>query len=445
MKIRIVSLVLVLILLSALCLGAIPAFAQNNKIDISGLDSLAVVGSGIPGISEWDPADPAGDMTQVSPGVYTKIITVQERTPISFKFVGNDAWSEIYTFGAYEDSVYWSNGAVVSLVSGADCYSFSLAPETACNYSLTVDLTGIYPNLTVAITDEAPDYLVPDAPNPDPIKIYARVPDEWSDVRIWSWDEHCYSPDDQGPWPGDLIMSDLGGGWFCTELPGWVTGILISAHGGTLTTSDMTIEAGRDVWIIANYDPQFPIVSYDEIDIKCTHLKHSTDGLCLHCSQSVSHSYNIEYLCDCGATAERFIDVYFLKTDDFSDVYIQWSSSPSGTYDPADGVKMSLAENGIYSCRFPAEMQYAIFFDSDGTHRYADIRHISEGRNVYDAANSTWITYISAVIKTNMVAELEADDDHTGEASKTPWVIAGIVALAGVGTIVVILSVKSKK
>ena len=50
-----------------LCISAlsVSAFAVFDTVE-----SLAVVGTGIPGVGEWKPGDPAGDMTEVSEGIW---------------------------------------------------------------------------------------------------------------------------------------------------------------------------------------------------------------------------------------------------------------------------------------------------------------------------------------------------------------------------------------
>ena len=282
----------------------------------------------------------------------------------------------------------------------------------------------------------------PSVPDTKPIMVYARVPAEWNDVRIWAWNE--FQNVELGPWPGNGLMTDLGADWYCAELPGWVTGILISAYGGSLMTSDISIDPGKDVWILANYDPQSPILSYDEISFNCTHPTHNIDGLCVYCLAPVGHSYNSQYLCDCGAKATSLVTVSFKKTDKFSDVYIQWSRYPHGPYSPADGIKMNVDKDGIYSYRVPTDMLYVNFFDSDGTHCLADIMDMSGADIVYDAASNTWITYKEARKKPASEKEDEPNDRPPADLSDTIWTMVGIVVLLAAGITALAIPVKTK-
>ena len=135
---KMIAIALVLMLcVSALSISAFAAFET--------VESLAVVGSGIPGVKEWDPADPAGDMTEVSEGIWEKTIVCPAGTSMKFKVAGNDKWDDTCNFG--------SATIVLGKTSSLDCgpgsgdMPFSVTAETTIK--ITVDLTNSPAKITV--------------------------------------------------------------------------------------------------------------------------------------------------------------------------------------------------------------------------------------------------------------------------------------------------------
>ena len=84
---KMIAIAMVLMLcVSALSINALAVFDT--------VESLAVVGTGIPGVAEWKPADAAGDMTEVSEGIWEKVIECPAGTSMKFKVAGNDKWDD---------------------------------------------------------------------------------------------------------------------------------------------------------------------------------------------------------------------------------------------------------------------------------------------------------------------------------------------------------------
>ncbi len=83
---KLISLVLVLAMVLAMAPGVFAAVEKPA--------SMAIVGSGLSGIALWDPADAAGDMTEVSEGVYAITLPVTAGQTMVFKFTGNDYWHD---------------------------------------------------------------------------------------------------------------------------------------------------------------------------------------------------------------------------------------------------------------------------------------------------------------------------------------------------------------
>ena len=155
---KIIAIALALMLcVTALSVSAFAAFE---------VDSLAVVGSNIPGVSEWDPADPAGDMTEVSAGVYEKVLEMTAGTEMKFKVAGNDAWVDSCNFG--------SATIVLGEVAEMDCSGGSsdmpFTAEKDMTIKITVDLTGDVATILVEeVVADAPETDAPetDAPETD--------------------------------------------------------------------------------------------------------------------------------------------------------------------------------------------------------------------------------------------------------------------------------------
>ncbi len=102
------------------------------------VDSLAIVGSGIPGVGSWNPADAAGDMEKVSDGVYEKTLEFTGATSMNFKFAGNDAWVDTLNFGSATVTI---DGGAVNLGCGGSTTDIKLTVSEACTLKFTVDLT----------------------------------------------------------------------------------------------------------------------------------------------------------------------------------------------------------------------------------------------------------------------------------------------------------------
>ena len=117
-----------------LCISAlsVSAFAVFDTVE-----SLAVVGTGIPGVGEWKPGDPAGDMTEVSEGIWEKVIECPAGTSMKFKVAGNDKWDDSCNFGSA--TIVLGQKADLTCSGGSSDMPFSVAEATTIK--ITVDLT----------------------------------------------------------------------------------------------------------------------------------------------------------------------------------------------------------------------------------------------------------------------------------------------------------------
>ena len=59
------------------------------------------------------------------------------------------------------------------------------------------------------------------------------------------------------------------GGWLVKEIPGWVNSIIVNGNEGSVQTTDISVETGKDIWLTIN-GPEDYTVSYEEIALEET-------------------------------------------------------------------------------------------------------------------------------------------------------------------------------
>lgn len=90
--------------------------------------------------------------------------------------------------------------------------------------------------------------------------VHAYVPLSWKTVNMWAWS----APDGTNAfsaWPGEALTQD--GDWYTIEAPGWINSVIINANEGSIQTSDLSVEVGKDVWVVVT-DAENASVSYEE-------------------------------------------------------------------------------------------------------------------------------------------------------------------------------------
>ena len=73
------------------------------------------------------------------------------------------------------------------------------------------------------------------------VTIHAKVPADWENVGAYTWE-----PEDLGAWPGATMTKN--GDWYEVTMPGTHTTVIINS--ASAQTTDLTIETGKDVWIV---------------------------------------------------------------------------------------------------------------------------------------------------------------------------------------------------
>ena len=112
----------------------------------------------------------------------------------------------------------------------------------------------VYEDLTYEVSDTDPNKVA------ENITIHAQAPADWSEPHCWAWS----APDGTNvfsAWPGEALTLD--GDWYTIEVPGWVNSVIINGNEGSVQTSDLSIEPGKDVWVVVA-DAENATVTYEE-------------------------------------------------------------------------------------------------------------------------------------------------------------------------------------
>lgn len=194
---------------------------------------------------------------------YVEKFVVHAYVPLSWKTVNMWAWSAPDGTNAFEA---WPGEA---LVEGEDGWFTGKVPTWVNSLIIngnegtvqTEDITiegkelwiTVYEDLTYELSYEDPNKAVPN------ITVHAQVPADWSAPSCWAWS----APDGTNAfsaWPGEALTQD--GDWYTIEVPGWINSVIINANEGTVQTADLSVEAGKDVWVVVT-DPENATVSYE--------------------------------------------------------------------------------------------------------------------------------------------------------------------------------------
>lgn len=151
--------------------------------------------------------------------------------------------------GSYEIAVpTWVNSIIVNANEG------SVQTE-----DISIDAAEIW----VTVAEDASYEISYDDPNaveaPD-INVYVMAPQDWASPCLWAWS----APDGTNAfasWPGEAL-EDNGDGWYVKAVPGWVNSIIVNGNEGSVQTSDMAIEIGKDVWVVVN-GPEDYTITYE--------------------------------------------------------------------------------------------------------------------------------------------------------------------------------------
>ena len=183
---------------------------------------------------------------------YVQRFVVHAYVPLSWKTVNLWAWSAPDGTNAFESwpgkemkegqdgwftckAPVWVNSLIVSGNDG-DVQTEDIAIEGK-ELWLTV-----YKDLRFDISYEDPNKAVED------VTVHVQVPADWAEPCCWAWS----APDGTNAfaaWPGEALVQE--GDWYTIQVPGWINSVIINANGGTVQTTDLSVETGKELWITA--------------------------------------------------------------------------------------------------------------------------------------------------------------------------------------------------
>lgn len=181
---------------------------------------------------------------------YVQRFVVHAYVPLSWKTANLWAWSAPDGTNAFESwpgkemkegqdgwftckAPVWVNSLIVSGNDG-DVQTQDIAIEGK-ELWLTV-----YKDLTFDISYEDPNKAVED------VTVHVQVPADWAEPCCWAWS----APDGTNAfaaWPGEALAQE--GDWYTIQVPGWINSVIINANGGTVQTTDLSVETGKELWI----------------------------------------------------------------------------------------------------------------------------------------------------------------------------------------------------
>ena len=104
-------------------------------------------------------------------------------------------------------------------------------------------------------------YVDPDKAAVEDITVHVQAPADWAEPHLWAWS----APDGTNvfsTWPGEALEEGENG-WLTKTIPGWVNSIIVNGNEGSVQTSDISIETGKDVWLQVQDAENFTL-SYEE-------------------------------------------------------------------------------------------------------------------------------------------------------------------------------------
>lgn len=104
-------------------------------------------------------------------------------------------------------------------------------------------------------------YTDPDKAEVANITVHVITPSDWDAPCLWAWS----APDGTNAfasWPGEALEEGENG-WLIKEVPGWVNSIIVNGNEGSVQTSDISVDAGKDIWLVVKDADNFE-VSYEE-------------------------------------------------------------------------------------------------------------------------------------------------------------------------------------
>ncbi len=202
--------------------------------------------------------------TEVVP-LYVEKFVVHANVPISWETVQMWAWSHPDGKGAFStwpgetmvaetkdgEPTGWYTGKVPTwinrlIINGNEATDAEKTADMVIGEPKEMWIT-VAKDLTYEISYSDPDKAV------ENITVYAKIPASWTSPACWAW-SHPDGTNAFGSWPGEALTQD--GEWYTLSVPGWINSIIINGQvgGETLQTVDISVEAGKDLWIVLSQE-----------------------------------------------------------------------------------------------------------------------------------------------------------------------------------------------
>lgn len=88
----------------------------------------------------------------------------------------------------------------------------------------------------------------PNAVSVPDINVNVLAPADWETPCLWAWS----APDGTNAfttWPGEPLVADEEG-WLTMAVPGWINSVIVNGNEGSVQTTDISVETGKDVWLV---------------------------------------------------------------------------------------------------------------------------------------------------------------------------------------------------
>lgn len=189
----------------------------------------------------------------------------------------DDTWEEV--------SLLYGNEQIL-LSKGDDGLFSKKIPVTAesvaiTNGTVTTEEISLDPaEVWITVSDDGNvdfSYVDPAKANVANITVSVMVPSDWDGASLWAWS----APDGTNvytTWPGEAFEEGKNG-WLQKEIPGWVNSVIINANEGSVQTTDISVEAEKDIWIVVNDAEDFelsyeePVVEQEDSDVSTDEVK----------------------------------------------------------------------------------------------------------------------------------------------------------------------------
>lgn len=103
----------------------------------------------------------------------------------------------------------------------------------------------------------------PDAVSAPDINVNVLAPADWEAPCLWAWS----APDGTNvfaSWPGEPFTEGEDG-WLTLAVPGWINSVIINGNEGSVQTTDISVETGKDIWLVVAGPEEYEL-SYEKPD-----------------------------------------------------------------------------------------------------------------------------------------------------------------------------------